>query len=1063
MADIFISYSRRDSEQATALADRLRATGAVVWMDTAALAAAETWSAEIVSAIRDCKVFIVLISDSSVGSVNVTKEVALASEKNKSIVAIDLGEATLNDTMEYSLAGLHRVRYNDEAALQRTFNKLGIEFGEGGSGVFIAKSSSDKKRVAVIPFQDLSPEKDQEWFSEGLAYELIDSLSKLSKIFVVDKQTIREYKKTTHKTKELARELNVRYLIFGAVLKSGDKLRIQADLVDSQTGETIWNFKHTGGMDDIFDVQEKVSKQIADELELKLTPQEEKRLGERVTDNPEAYELYLRAYDLFLRQNKTDLEESASLYKQCIQLDPSCVPAYIGLANSTLAIYRSYDTRASTMAIAEEALAKAAKIDPSHPMSYSIHALLNHYKGNNKEAIAFSKKALAIAPDNPNAHFHLGFIYMNTGEHLLAAEEFENVLRLQPTNHGAHFNLAIEYENAKETDKLHRAALRALPIFEQYTSEHPDDLNKRMCYALFLDYSGNTKCFDEMEKVSAYPNVDGMILYNFAWVYAKHGMHDRALELLERSVDAGYTGLDVFADEPIWTPLREKAGWKRLVAKLTAIHQEQTQEKQIKKTEASVPIEPKRGSKKIVLFSIFVVIIVLVGGYFLFFNKEVQVATDTTKRIVILPFENLSANKDDEYFADGITTELINSLSKVSSINVIDRVTSMGYRGKKFDIKEIASQLGVTYIVEGTVRKHGDAIKVTASLFDVISGKTIWSGDFPGTMKDILETQEHIALEIVAGLQINLLEKERARFNARMTNNPQAYDLYIKGFTYRLNETQESANKAIMYLEKAVALDPKFVEAIVELGLANVISALYYPERMEKGRQWYLKAMALDSNNGLVLSRYAQLLADTDRDSIRSIRYAKRATEIEPTNALLYFSLGFVYQRFLMHNDAAEAYRNSIALRPEMVNSRINLYNEYNDWMHDSAAVYTLSKESLPYLQQYLLLHADHVLQRSFYIRMLAKAGQSQRALDEIDILLAAPNCEVWIKANAAMTAIELRNYPKAEMILEDVVGSGEKRTLQDILTLEGYKIIRTIPSWNNWKAKIESKLNASR
>jgi adenylate cyclase len=1064
LADIFISYSRRDSEQATALADRLRASGAVVWMDTAALAAAETWSAEIVSAIRDCKVFIVLLSESSVGSVNVTKEVALASEKNKSIVAIELGEATLNDTMEYSLAGLHRVRYNDTAALERTFTKLGIAFSEEGSTFVGAKISSGKKRVAVIPFQDLSPEKDHEWFSEGLAYELIDTLSKLSKIFVVDKQTIREYKKTTHKTKELARELNVRYLIFGAVLKSGDKLRIQADLVDSQTGETIWNFKHTGGMDDIFDVQEKVSKQIADELELKLTPQEEKQLGERITGNPEAYELYLRALDLFIRQNKTDLEGSVSLYKKCLELDPSCIPAYLGLANSTLAIYRSYDTRPSIIAVAEDALAAAGKLDPSHPMSYSIHALLNHYKGNNKEAIAFGKKALAVAPDNPNAHFHLGFIYMNIGEHLLAAEEFESVLRLQPNNYGAHFNLVIEYENAKETEKLRKAALQALPIFEQYTKAHPDDLNKRMAYALILNYSGDTRCFEDIEKVIAFPQVDGLILYNFAWVYAQHQMYDRALALLERSVDAGYTVLNLFTEEPLWQHLHDKAGWKKLIAKLTAIHEEQIHENVGNKTTDQVPAPPaseppKRSRKKVMVFSLVAVIILIVAGVFLFSKKE-ETIPNKAKRIVILPFENLSANKEDEYFADGITTELINSLSKVSSLDVIDRVSAMGYRGKKYSIREIASQLGVNYIVEGTIRKQDSLVKVTASLIDIESGKVIWRGDFPGTMKDIFDTQEKVSREIVAGLQVSLSEEERKRFDKRMTNNPEAYELYLKGYSYRLNETEEGERQAIKYLEKAVSIDPNFVEATVELGLANFILGLFAPEQIPVARRWYLKAMALDSTNPLVLSRYAQLLAKHDHDKQQSVMYALRATELEPANAMMYYSLGFVYDKFEMWREASDAYKKSIALRPEMVNARINLYNIYRDFLVDSARLVQLSRESVPYLQQYLLLHPDLTLQHSFYIRMLASAGYSERAFVEMDKLLAARDLPVWLIANAALTASDLRNYPKAEAIIDLVIQSGEEATLKDLLTFYGYESLRSDhPNWNRIKAKIEAKL----
>ncbi|MEP7235910.1 MAG: TIR domain-containing protein, partial [Ignavibacteriota bacterium] len=434
MPDIFISYSRKNSEQAQSLALRLRASGSNVWMDTASLAAAETWSAAIVSAIRDCKIFIVLLSADSVGSHNVTRELALASERNKSIVAIELGEVLLNDTMEYSLAGLHRIRYTDEEALTRTFGKLGIVLSSGPSRKSPSHPHSDKKRLAVIPFEDLSQAKDQEWFSDGLAYELIDTLTKVEKIFVVDKQTIREYKRTALKSKELAGELGVRFLVFGAVLKSADKLRIQASLVDSETGETLWNFKHTGALEDVFDIQEKVSKQIADELQVKLSPHELQQIEERVTENAEAYELFLRADDHYLCQTKHDLEAAVRLYHRAGEIDPSCSYAYFGSANSLLAIYRSYNKSETILAEAEADLNTAIGLRPTDVRSRSILALLHHYKGMDEEAISLARQAIAMEPDNPISHFHLGFLYMNQQKNLLAAEEFETVLKNQPRN-----------------------------------------------------------------------------------------------------------------------------------------------------------------------------------------------------------------------------------------------------------------------------------------------------------------------------------------------------------------------------------------------------------------------------------------------------------------------------------------------------------------------------------------------------------------------------------------------------------------------------------------------------
>src|SRR5579883_2298183 len=134
MADIFISYSRHDSEHALQLAERLRASGADVWMDSLALAAAETWSAEIVNAINSARLFFILLSPSSVASHNVNKELSLASEKRKTIVPIVIEKCPLSESMEYALAGVQRVSITNEEALERTFAKLGIT-GNGFSQV----------------------------------------------------------------------------------------------------------------------------------------------------------------------------------------------------------------------------------------------------------------------------------------------------------------------------------------------------------------------------------------------------------------------------------------------------------------------------------------------------------------------------------------------------------------------------------------------------------------------------------------------------------------------------------------------------------------------------------------------------------------------------------------------------------------------------------------------------------------------------------------------------------------------------------------------------------------
>src|SRR5579872_3994945 len=248
MSDIFISYSRKDSEQAKMLAERLRASGADVWMDSTALAAAETWSAEIVSAIISCRLFIVLLSADSVQSHNVNKEVSIASEKHKTIIPIVIEKCPLSQAMEYALAGLQRVKISDEEGLERAFAKLGIS-GSGLSQVVPSKKNphagsekksrtkvysfasvflilaigsyffffskkkveaSETKTIAVLPFESLSSEKESEYFADGMTAELIDMLAPIQEMHVVDRMSSMEYKEIGRDSKQVASELGVR-------------------------------------------------------------------------------------------------------------------------------------------------------------------------------------------------------------------------------------------------------------------------------------------------------------------------------------------------------------------------------------------------------------------------------------------------------------------------------------------------------------------------------------------------------------------------------------------------------------------------------------------------------------------------------------------------------------------------------------------------------------------------------------------------------------------------------------------------------------------------------------
>ena len=276
MADIFISYSSKDRAQAEQLTELLASAGLSVWIDQSALEVSTSWSAEIVDAINNCKAFIILLSSNSIESHNVVKEVSLASEKRKKILPLDLEPVTLPRELEYQLAGIHRAPLANIDSVLRALGKLGLEATSAPSFTVVkTKGSDSRKSLMILPFEDLSPTADNQWFADGIVSEMISSLSNVKALRLIDAQTTKEFRNYKGHLATYAKEMGIRYFVQGDVRKFGDTIKITSRLLDIETGDHLWQDSLKGTMDDIFDIQETVAKNVVEGLNVILTSEEE--------------------------------------------------------------------------------------------------------------------------------------------------------------------------------------------------------------------------------------------------------------------------------------------------------------------------------------------------------------------------------------------------------------------------------------------------------------------------------------------------------------------------------------------------------------------------------------------------------------------------------------------------------------------------------------------------------------------------------------------------------------------------------------------------------------------
>jgi serine/threonine protein kinase/Flp pilus assembly protein TadD len=288
--------------------------------------------------------------------------------------------------------------------------------------------------------------------------------------------------------------------------------------------------------------------------------------------------------------------------------------------------------------------------------------------------------------------------------------------------------------------------------------------------------------------------------------------------------------------------------------------------------------------------------------------------TNQKTAIVVLPFTNMSADKDQEYFSDGLSEELLNVLAKNPKLQVTSRTSAFSFKGKEVDVHTIAEKLHVTHVLEGSVRKAGDQLRITAQLIDVTTDSHLWSQTYDRQMNNIFAVQEEIAASVSDALKVTLEGKQAGKTKK---TNPEAYNAYLQGIYFRDRGDEENLKKALDYFEQALKIDANYAPAWV--GLSGTYFSLWNagndPEFREKARKAVDKALQLDPNLADAHGRLAfQLMTYWDWNGADS--HCKRGLELEPGNANVIRVAG-VLAGDLGHLDEAIAMdRRSIELDP---------------------------------------------------------------------------------------------------------------------------------------------------
>jgi TolB-like protein/Flp pilus assembly protein TadD len=403
-----------------------------------------------------------------------------------------------------------------------------------------APVEKEKKTIAVLPFENISPDKDADYFAEGLAEELITSLAKIKEIKLVAPANTMKYKGTDKDIKTLGRELAAGYIMQGSVRKFKDDLRISVKLMDVAQESQLWGETYKGKLEDVFDIQEKVSKEIVDALRVNLSLTEKVVLSKRSTLNAEAFDNYLRARNFLYRLTKNNVHLAIQLFNKAIELDPRYAAAHAGLGEAYATLYQYFETNDSYLDKAIESSLKALMYDPTLSEAYTALGLAYFDKKLLEEAITSTLKAIELDSGNYVAYWILGRIYHTTDRTDEAIQQFKKTIALNPDFYNAFNDIIMAYERINDMENAKRALDEALEKIHVYLAKNPDDARAHMYHAIHLAaVNKNEEAIAEGKKALELNPGDSLMMYNAACLYARLGDNHLSIETLKNAIAAG--------------------------------------------------------------------------------------------------------------------------------------------------------------------------------------------------------------------------------------------------------------------------------------------------------------------------------------------------------------------------------------------------------------------------------------------------------------------------------------------------------------------------------------------
>jgi serine/threonine protein kinase/tetratricopeptide (TPR) repeat protein len=429
-----------------------------------------------------------------------------------------------------------------------------------------------RKSIAVLPFANLSADPENEFFTDGMAEEIINALMKIQTLHVASRTSTFAFKGKNEDIGEIGRKLKVGTVLEGSVRRGGKKLRVTAQLINVADGYQLWSERYDREMEDVFDIQDEIAGNIVRALKLVLTEDEKRAIEKIATDNVKAYEDYLRGRQLFHQWRRKSVEYARRMFERAIEADPGFAKAYCGVADCCAFMYTYWDASATNLERADAASRKALELDPNLAEAHVSRGLALAYTKRFEESDREFQRAIQLNPQLFEAHYLYGRALMQQGRAVEAAAEYREACRISPDDYQAPSFLSQALHSSGKVDEARQIEEGVLQILQRHLELDPEDSRALSLAANHMvnvaGAGGKAKALELANRALVANPEDSGMLYNIGCLYARVDEPDDAFACLEKAVANGFGLRGWIENDPDLDSLRGDPRYQALLDRM---------------------------------------------------------------------------------------------------------------------------------------------------------------------------------------------------------------------------------------------------------------------------------------------------------------------------------------------------------------------------------------------------------------------------------------------------------------------------------------------------------------